>query len=187
MLTAFWTGGGREWAMQVTKADYDMMMMMIQGLENELYWLRTAAVEQAHQNGPLPVDAGSPTMGRCSRPRIRTLSLLQHSFRLCRPSKQSDRWMRGTLAWQFFHKHAYCRSLQAFDNNERKVPKQKKASSLWKGWKCQFPSPRFFNQISARHMDPTLQQTEPHNGATYRQLDFTSKSYSKYLVAQHNQ
>lgn len=44
MLTAFWTGGGREWAMQVTKADYDMMMM-IQGLENELYWLRTAAVE----------------------------------------------------------------------------------------------------------------------------------------------
>lgn len=63
MLTAFWTGGGREWAMQVTKADYDMMMM-IQGLENELYWLRTAAVEQAHQNGPLPVDAGSPTMGR---------------------------------------------------------------------------------------------------------------------------
>lgn len=47
MLTAFWTGGGREWAMQVTKADFDMMMM-IQGLENELYWLRTAAVEQAH-------------------------------------------------------------------------------------------------------------------------------------------
>lgn len=33
--------------------------------------------------------------------------------------------MRGTLAQQFFHKHAYCRSLQAFDNNERKVPKQK--------------------------------------------------------------
>lgn len=49
--------------MQVTKADYDMMMMVIR-LENELYWLRTAAVEQAHQNGPLPVDAGSPTMGR---------------------------------------------------------------------------------------------------------------------------
>lgn len=120
-------------------------------------------------------------------PGIRTLRLLQHSFRLCRPSKQSDRWMRGTLAWQFFYKHAYCRSLQAFDNNERKVPKQKKASSLWKGWKCQFPSSRFFNRISARHMDPTLQQTEPQNGATYRQLDFTSKSYSKYPVAQHNQ
>lgn len=34
--------------MQVTKADYDMMMMMIQGLKKELYWLRTAAVEQAH-------------------------------------------------------------------------------------------------------------------------------------------
>lgn len=33
--------------MQVTKADYDMMMM-IQGLENELYWLR-AAVEQVYQ------------------------------------------------------------------------------------------------------------------------------------------
>lgn len=48
--------------MQVTKADYDMMMVI--RLENELYWLRTAAVEQAHQNGPLPVDAGSPTMGR---------------------------------------------------------------------------------------------------------------------------
>lgn len=32
--------------MQVIKADYDMMM--IQGLENELYWLR-AAVEQVYQ------------------------------------------------------------------------------------------------------------------------------------------
>lgn len=127
MLTAFWTGGGREWAMQVTKADYDMMMMMIQGLENELYWLRTAAVEQAHQNGPLPVDAGSPTMARSSRPRIRTLSLLQHSFRLCRSSKQSDQWMRGTLAHQFFYKHAYCRPLQAFDNDERRFRSKRKS------------------------------------------------------------
>lgn len=29
------------------------------------------------------------------------------------------------FAWQISHKHAYCRSLQAFDNDERKVPKQK--------------------------------------------------------------
>lgn len=54
--------------MQVIKADYDMMMM-IQGLENELYWLR-AAVEQVYQKDfYLLMQEISATHRCCSRPR----------------------------------------------------------------------------------------------------------------------